>query len=49
MTIWQRDYLFEALRRSDGVVNQAARLVGISPTSFRNMMRKLGLERPPTG
>lgn len=46
MTRWQREYLLEALGRSDNVVNQAARLVGISPTSFRNMMRKLGLERP---
>ena len=46
MTVWQRDYLLDALRRSDNVVNQAARLVDISPTSFRNMMRKLGLERP---
>ncbi|MEZ4386000.1 MAG: sigma-54 dependent transcriptional regulator [Candidatus Krumholzibacteriia bacterium] len=45
MARWQRDYLLEALRRSDNVVNQAARLVDISPTSFRNMMRKLGLDR----
>ncbi len=45
MTMWQRDYLRRALERSDNVVNQAARLAGISPTSFRNMMRKLGLER----
>jgi DNA-binding NtrC family response regulator len=46
MTRWQREYLLDALERSGNVVNQAARLVGISPTSFRNMMRKLGLERP---
>jgi DNA-binding NtrC family response regulator len=46
MTRWQREYLQGALQRSDGVVNQAARLVDISPTSFRNMMRKLGIERP---
>jgi len=45
MTAWQRDYLQEALQRADHVVNQAARLVDIPPTSFRNMMRKLGLER----
>jgi len=45
MTRWQREYLREALHRADNVVNQAARLVGISPTSFRNMMRKLGLAR----
>lgn len=45
MIAWQRDYLQSALERSDHVVNQAARLVDISPTSFRNMMRKLGLER----
>ena len=45
LTRWQRDYLSDALRRADNVVNQAARMVGISPTSFRNMMRKLGLER----
>lgn len=46
MTVWQRDYLMESLRRADNIVNRAARMVGISPTSFRNMMRKLGLERP---
>ena len=46
MTRWQRDYLLDALRRSDGVVNQAARLAEIPPTSFRNMMRKLGIVGP---
>jgi len=46
MTRWQRDYLLAALRRADGVVNQAARLAGIPPTSFRNMMRKLGIVGP---
>jgi DNA-binding NtrC family response regulator len=45
MTRWQRAYLLEALRRADNVVNQAARLVDISPNSFRNMMRKLGIAR----
>jgi DNA-binding NtrC family response regulator len=45
MTRWQRDYLLEALRRADNVVNRAARLVDISPNSFRNMMRKLGIAR----
>ncbi len=45
MTRWQREYLLEALRRSENVVNQAARAVGISPNSFRNMMRKLGIAR----
>jgi two-component system response regulator AtoC len=45
MTRWQREYLQEALRRADNVVNQAARLVDISPNSFRNMMRKLGIVR----
>ncbi len=46
MTRWQRDYLLDALRRADGVVNQAARLAEIPPTSFRNMMRKLGIVGP---
>jgi len=45
MTRWQRDYLLEALERSQNVVNRAARLVDISPNSFRNMMRKLGIAR----
>ncbi len=49
MTRWQREYLLDALRRADGVVNQAARLAEIPPTSFRNMMRKLGIVGPGGG
>jgi len=49
MTRWQREYLIDALRHADHVVNRAARLVDISPTSFRNMMRKLGISGPRAG
>jgi len=40
---WQREYLQEALQRAENVVNQAARLAQLPPSSFRNMMRKTGV------
>jgi DNA-binding NtrC family response regulator len=44
---FERDYLTSALRRSGGVITEAARLSGLSERNFHLKLRKYGLHRLP--
>jgi len=40
---FKREYLKRVLKEAGGVVNQASRLAGLSQSSFRKMMKDVGL------
>ncbi len=43
---FKKEYIRRALHLAHGVVNRAARLAGLPPSSFRKMMRDVGLRGP---
>lgn len=43
----EKNFILQALNRSDWNVTQAARQVGLKRTNFQTMMRKYGIKRPP--
>jgi DNA-binding NtrC family response regulator len=46
---YQERLIREALRRTDGVQRQAARLLKLSPTTLNEMVHRLGIETPEDG
>jgi transcriptional regulator with GAF, ATPase, and Fis domain len=45
----EKNFILQALAKSDWNVTQAARRTGLQRTNFQNMMRKHGIKRPPKG
>jgi transcriptional regulator of acetoin/glycerol metabolism len=45
----EKNFLLQALAKSDWNVTRAARQTGLKRTNFQNMMRKHGIQRPQQG